>query len=587
MQSLLAVGGNMNFALKVRIKVLTDLFGYVVRWRPSIVAVTMVGVLSSMVELVAMASLVPLSRLAAYQPVAPNSLWHKVPAALGFQTNVKFFAASFLILLMLRAVSSAIATTLINRIYRNLIGHFSSSSLDGFVHHLSFQQINKESIGHFMTLAGDEANRAAQLVMAVMRLIPSLTLLILYVGLIFYQSLVFGTGLVLFFLFTFVSLLGAFRQMHRLGHRLQEQSRAHNTHFIDSLGGLRTVRGFNAEDFVSKRYGKMMKDYAWTAFAIDSINLLSRVAPALLLTSVLFVACILFLNDDWLARNLPLMFVGSMMVMRLMPLAGQVLEAMLRLTSDLRATSNISEMLRSIRDNRLPARDKLVELGGPVRRIEFDRVGFRYSDDTPLVLNQTSIVFEAGKSYAITGPSGSGKSSLVDLLLKFYEPQSGVIRINGRDISEIAAASVRRHIVLVEQSTRVFYDTVLENVRFGREASAQQVQAALRSVGLIELLATLPNGMDTMVNFQGNNFSGGQRQRIGIARGLLLAADVLIMDESTNALDSGIREAILKNVLERYSDAIVIFISHDPVVLSVVDEVIRIKDLVAQSVVYA
>jgi ABC-type bacteriocin/lantibiotic exporter with double-glycine peptidase domain len=128
--------------------------------------------------------------------------------------------------------------------------------------------------------------------------------------------------------------------------------------------------------------------------------------------------------------------------------------------------------------------------------------------------------------------------------------------------------------MLAEQAVRIFYDTIEHNVQFGRESDSRNVTQALDMVGLSDFLATLPEGQRTLLNYQGSNVSGGQRQRIGLARALLLLADVLIMDESTSALDKGTREGILGEVLPLYRDRIVIFITHDPAILERVDEVI-------------
>ena len=171
------------------------------------------------------------------------------------------------------------------------------------------------------------------------------------------------------------------------------------------------------------------------------------------------------------------------MVLRLLPLAGQALDLSLRLTSDLRAAENVGEMLTAIEASRRIDEIALREITEPIMRIEFDNVSFRYSHDTPLVLDCFSTSFVRGKSYAVTGPSGAGKSSLVDLLLKFYTPQSGAIRVNGHDISEIATSSIRSRIVLAEQTTRLFYDTVLHNVAFGRAGARVEVEEALRVAG--------------------------------------------------------------------------------------------------------
>src|SRR6185437_5851804 len=180
------------------------------------------------------------------------------------------------------------------------------------------------------------------------------------------------------------------------------------------------------------------------------------------------------------------------------------------------------------------------------------------------------------KSYAISGPSGVGKSTIIDLLLKFYEPQRGAIRVNGQDIIQISNVSLRRHIVLGEQMTRMFFDTIERNVSFGLDATGEDVERWLEAVGLGELVQNLPEGRRTILNFQGSNVSGGQRQRIGLARGLLRAGDVLVLDESTSALDHATREKILSRLLTDYRDKIIIFIAHDPTILERVDEVIHL-----------
>jgi ABC-type bacteriocin/lantibiotic exporter with double-glycine peptidase domain len=164
----------------------------------------------------------------------------------------------------------------------------------------------------------------------------------------------------------------------------------------------------------------------------------------------------------------------------------------------------------------------------------------------------------------------------VDLLLKFYQPAKGAILVNGHDIAKHSTSSLRQHIILAEQAVRIFYGTVLENVQFDDAHAGDKAAEALRLVGLTELLKTLPAGMETMLTFGGSNFSGGQRQRVGIARALVRTADVLVLDESTNALDQATRKTIMDSLLANYKDRILIFITHDPYVLERVDEVIEL-----------
>jgi ABC-type multidrug transport system fused ATPase/permease subunit len=567
----------MTVPPKTQLALMRSLVGYVIRIRPDAIATTLLGILSSALELAALTSLIPLSQLAAHQVIREGSLWYRLPTALGMTPGVKFYAMMFLVLLLLRTISQTLSTVLTQQLNRKLIAHFSARALEALVHHLTFEQVQKESVGHFVTLAGDEANRAAQIIAALMRLVPLATLFLLYLVTIVYQSWKFGAGLFAFMLVTVVCLLGAFRKSHALGSRQQKESRALNTHFIESLGGLRTVRSLTGEQFVSNRYDLMIRAYARTCFHIDAINQVSSATPTALLVTALGAAVWLFASPDWLTSALPAIMVGAMMVLRLLPLASQTLDVAMRLAADLKAAENISEMLDVVKSAAARDASPLPDLQERITNITFEKVSFRYSPDTPQVLDNFSLTFEAGKSYAITGPSGSGKSSLVDLLLKFFTPQSGAIFVNGRNIATVSDLSLRRRVLLSEQATRIFYDTVQHNILFGRDARPENVSEALDMVGLGEFIATLPEGELTLLNYQGSNFSGGQRQRVGLARALLLPSDVLILDESTSALDHATREKILATIMPRYREKILIFVAHDPAILAHVDEVIHLQ----------
>ena len=176
--------------------------------------------------------------------------------------------------------------------------------------------------------------------------------------------------------------------------------------------------------------------------------------------------------------------------------------------------------------------------------------------------------FKAGSSYAICGPSGSGKSTLVDLILGLI-PNAGLdIRVNGAPLAELDAQDYRKRVILVEQQSRIFNDTVRNNIVFGLTASEEDIRTAVRLAAFDRVLSGLPNGLETMLDYQGTNLSGGQKQRLGIARALLRNPDVLVLDESVSALDAPTRNAVLGNILEHFRDKIVIVVTHDPVVIS-------------------
>ncbi len=187
----------------------------------------------------------------------------------------------------------------------------------------------------------------------------------------------------------------------------------------------------------------------------------------------------------------------------------------------------------------------------PVRgEIEFDRVSFGYGEDRP-VLSDVSLTVQPGETVAIVGATGAGKSTLIKLLPRFYDPTRGRVLIDGHDIREVSVASLRRQIGLVPQEPMVFTGTVRENIAFADpDADDEKVEEAARGVGVLEVLEALPSGLDTDVGERGTTLSAGQRQLIALARANLVDPRIVILDEATASLDVA-TEARIHDALER------------------------------------
>jgi ATP-binding cassette, subfamily B, bacterial MsbA len=186
-------------------------------------------------------------------------------------------------------------------------------------------------------------------------------------------------------------------------------------------------------------------------------------------------------------------------------------------------------------------------------RITFEDVSFGYGKDRP-VLSDLSLVFEAGKTTALVGPSGGGKSTILNLILRLYDPNSGIVRIDGQDISHATFTSLRDKISFVGQDTFLFSASVADNIRFGSpSASEEEVIEACKAANAHEFIEGLKNGYATQVGENGAFLSGGQKQRLAIARAILRNAPILLLDEATSALDSR-SEALVQQAIHRLTE---------------------------------
>jgi subfamily B ATP-binding cassette protein MsbA len=184
-------------------------------------------------------------------------------------------------------------------------------------------------------------------------------------------------------------------------------------------------------------------------------------------------------------------------------------------------------------------------------RIEYAGVTLRYREDAPPALDGVNATIEAGEVVALVGPSGAGKTTLVNLVPRFYEPQAGCVLLDGVDVAQLRLGELRAAIAIVPQDVQLFRGTILENIRYGRlDASDDEVRQAARDANVDEFVAGFPDGYATEVGERGVRLSGGQRQRIAIARAVLRDPRILILDEATSALDSH-SEALIEQALDR------------------------------------
>jgi len=347
------------------------------------------------------------------------------------------------------------------------------------------------------------------------------------------------------------------RKVRQAGKAEENEAGAMSVILHETLAGIRVIKSFAREKYQADQFAKSsleqfkisLKVRKSADMAQPLIETISAFGIALALLYVFFF------NVDPL--KIVALLGGTFVLYEPMKKISRI---HMLLQKALAASTNIFEILQT--KATIQDAPDAVAITGCQGRIEFDSVTFSYGNNQNAV-SDISLTIEPGKQYALVGASGAGKSSMLSLLLRFYEPQSGAIRLDGRDLRQITQKSLREHVGIVTQDTFLFHDSIFENIRYGRlDATREEIEAAAKLAFAHDFILAQPLGYETVIGDKGCLLSGGQQQRISIARALLKNAPVLLLDEATSALDSE-SERMIQSALERLSQGkTVIAIAH-------------------------
>jgi ABC transporter fused permease/ATP-binding protein len=328
------------------------------------------------------------------------------------------------------------------------------------------------------------------------------------------------------------------RRIRAMGQRAQDALAGANGQLLEQLVEIETVQSFTREEHAASRFGERIE----TAFGLASRGLLvsSSFASFATFTAFATVFCVFWVGGAAVARGemtagaltefmLYTVVVGASVT----PLSG----LWGRMQAALGATARMFEILDAEPEIASPpTARRLPAVRGELR---FERLSFAYPDRDVAVLRDIELHIRPGRSCALVGSSGSGKSTISRLLRRLYDPQRGRVLLDGHDLRTLDLAALRGAIAVVSQEPRLFSGTIADNIRYGRlDASELEVQAAARQANADEFIREFPLGYQTLVGEGGAELSGGQRQRVSIARAILRDPKVLILDEATSALDA-------------------------------------------------
>ena len=359
------------------------------------------------------------------------------------------------------------------------------------------------------------------------------------------------------------------------GRRYRELVGEMNDFFLDSVRGMKEIQLFGYAkqrlDEIQQRSQKIDTAFERIKDQEAKVRIYTEVAVSAFNIIMLFTGLILFSLDK---IDFSAFLIG---VILLMSSYGPVI-ALSNLSSNLLQTLASGERVLSLlaEEPELKDVESAVDLK-EVSRIDVENVSFAYGEEQ--ILSDVSLSVKKGEILGIHGRSGSGKSTLLKLLMRFYDPKSGSIKINGETLPNINTRSLRDNMAYITQQTYIFNETIEENIRLARrDATLEEIMEAAKKASIHDFILSLPQGYQTKMTELGGNLSDGEKQRIGIARAFLHNAPIILLDEPTSNLDSLNEAMILKSLLNVKAEKLIILVSHRQSTMAICDQVIGIEN---------
>tara|TARA_Y100000590_G_C15738479_1_gene1019401 strand:- start:1360 stop:3102 length:1743 start_codon:yes stop_codon:yes gene_type:complete len=367
------------------------------------------------------------------------------------------------------------------------------------------------------------------------------------------------------------------KSIRKLTYAIQNEIAKFSNVLSESIKSIRQVKAYNQENYEIKRANltiiKIKEYFIRSAKISNRLSPLMELIGSLAIALSIYIGGIFVLNENMTAGQFMSFLVSLLLAYKPIKALGNI---NISIQEGLSGAERIFELL-DISKNRKEKNNETKNLIITKGKIEFKNIDFAYNEK--LVLENINLEIPEGKKVAIVGLSGSGKSTIINLLLRFFDPIKGQIYIDDQDISKFNLSSLRQNISLVAQETNLFNDTISANIRYGNlNASIEEVKKAAEEAGAKIFIDNFPDGFDTVIGESGVKLSGGQRQRLAIARALLKNSPILLLDEATSALDNITEKEVQTSISKLAKNRTSLIVAHRLTTIENADIIYIIKD---------
>lgn len=475
------------------------------------------------------------------------------------------------LIVMLLAVILTILLKNLTAYLRSLLTVVFNRSLTNTIKSEMFQTLmdsdldffTKAKVGDLTKRLGSDTAQCTQTINGYVSLITQLIILSLFVSLLI--SISWRLTLISSLLIALIGIINQLfiRRSKRFGFFLNQEQRNYSIKVIETLSGIRLIKSVSSEN---REYTKLKE----LMLSLENIALKAKMNSALIspvneVTSMITVISILLLGRylfaDQITNVSAILLTYLLVLFRMLPMVSQINSSRNAIAKGSASFNMAVDLWR--RDNKPIMKPGSIPFQKVKSQIHFYEISFSYPGNDNLVLKNVDISLPRGKTLALVGGSGAGKSTFADLLPRFYDPTSGCITIDGIDLREFDITSLRKKTGIVSQTTHLFNDTVKNNIIYASpDATEDEIIEAVRQANAYDFIMDLPKQWDTQIGDRGVMLSGGQRQRLAIARALLQDPEILILDEATSALDT-VSERLVQKAIDQLSrDRTVLVIAH-------------------------